>query len=102
MQELLDKYFPDSSPKLAFGGSAYWIKGPKDLDSEALVIKAKESGVLIESGNTFFAQNNDIESTVKNYFRLGFSSISSSQIKEAMPILADLVNTELSKKSGMI
>ena len=101
MQELLDKYFPDSSSKLAFGGSAYWIKGPKDLDSEALVIKAKELGILIESGNTFFAQKSHKKNTVKNYFRLGFSSISSNQIREAMPILASLISTELGKKSGM-
>ena len=87
MQELLDKYFPDSSPKLAFGGSAYWIKGPQDLDSERLVLEAKKKGILIESGNTFFAQ----EGAVKNYFRLAFSSISSDKISEAIPILARLV-----------
>ena len=90
MQELLDQYFPNSSPKLAFGGSAYWIKGSKDLDSEALLIKAKELGILIESGNTFFAPQKHIKNTLKNYFRLGFSSISSNQIREAMPILANL------------
>lgn len=89
MQELLDKYFPDSSSKLVFGGSAYWIKGPQDLDSEKLVIEAKKLGILIESGNTFFCQKDPI----KNYFRLGFSSISSKKIAEAIPLLAKLIYT---------
>lgn len=87
MRELLDKYFPNASPTLTFGGSAYWIKGPKNLDSSELFIKAKELGILIEPGTTFFCKKDSI----KNYFRLGFSSISSQRITEAMPILANLV-----------
>ena len=87
MHELLDLYFPGSSSRLNFGGSAYWIKGLKDLDSEALAIQAKQLGILIEPGNTFFGQKNP----VKNYFRLGFSSISPAKIEEAIPLLANLV-----------
>jgi GntR family transcriptional regulator/MocR family aminotransferase len=87
MHELLEEYFPDSSAKLSFGGSAYWIKGPKDLDSEELVVRAKKLGILIESGKSFFGQ----AEPVKHYFRLGFSSISSQKISEAIPMLAKLV-----------
>jgi GntR family transcriptional regulator/MocR family aminotransferase len=87
MAELLDKYFPNASPKLDFGGSAYWIKGSKKLDSEELAIKAKAIGILIEPGNTFFGQEN----RPRHYFRLGFSSISSRKIATAIPLLAELI-----------
>jgi len=87
MRELLDEYFPGASPKQSFGGSAYWIEGPKTLDSEELAIRAKQAGMLIEPGTTFYSQ----EDPTKNYFRLGFSSISSDKITQAMPLLAQLV-----------
>ena len=87
MQTVLDRYFPAASTSLAFGGSAYWIKGPASLDSEQLAIEAKQHGILIEPGNTFFSQGDN----VRNYFRLGFSSISEDKIAEGIPLLANLV-----------
>ena len=87
MGELLNQYFPEAFFKLVFGGSSYWIEGPRDLDSQELAIRAKQKGILIEPGNTFFHQG----SPVKHFFRLGFSSISSEKISQGVPLLAELV-----------
>jgi GntR family transcriptional regulator/MocR family aminotransferase len=89
MAKLLDQYFPQAFPRLVFGGSSYWIEAPKGLDTELLAQKAKQVGILIESGNVFFAEN----TPVKHFFRLGFSSISSDAIKEGIPLLAKLMTT---------
>ncbi len=74
-----------------FGGSSYWIKAPKELDARQLVKVAKEKGVLIEPGDVFFSdpENN------RNYFRLGFSSISDDKIEPGINLLAQCVEEVL-------
>lgn len=59
-----------------FGGTSFWVKGPDDLDAELLAKKAFEQGIIIEPGRVYYAE----EPRPKNYFRLGFSSISSERI----------------------
>lgn len=92
MASLLDEHFPQAFPRLVFGGSAYWIEAPHYLDTELLAQKAKQSGILIESGTVFFAEN----TPVKHFFRLGFSSISSEAIERGIPLLAKLIKTMIS------
>lgn len=87
MASLLDQYFPETFPRLAFGGSSYWIEGPKTLDANELARKAKEVGILIEPGKIFFHHND----SAKHFFRLGFSSIPSDKIEPGIKLLAELV-----------
>jgi GntR family transcriptional regulator/MocR family aminotransferase len=87
MAKLLDKYFPEAFPRLVFGGSAYWVKAPQHINTEQFAQKAKQLGILIESGNVFFAEN----TSVNHFFRLGFSSISSAGIRKGIPLLAKLM-----------
>ena len=87
MATLLDQYFPQAFPRLVFGGSAYWIEAPPSIDTEQFAKSAKKIGILIESGNVFFAEN----TPVKHFFRLGFSSITSDAIKKGIPLLAELM-----------
>ncbi len=72
--------FENESSMLAnvpgFGGTSFWVKGPDDLDAELLAKKALEHGIIIEPGSVYYAE----EPRPKNYFRLGFSSISSERI----------------------
>ncbi len=89
MQSLLNEHLPGSISSPTFGGSSYWVKGPKNLDADALALKAKEKGILIEPGRIFFHGEN----SPKNYFRLGFSSISEEKIDTGLPILAKLIRT---------
>ncbi len=70
-----------------FGGTAFWIKGPDNLDADLLAMKAREEGIIIEPGSVYFAQ----QPQPKNYFRLGFSSISSERIGPGIDKLCGLI-----------
>ncbi|MFK4825989.1 hypothetical protein ACI0FM_14550 [Paenochrobactrum sp. BZR 588] len=44
--------------KSAFGGTAFWIEGPKGLNADQLTSELREQGVLIESRSPFFIGSN--------------------------------------------
>jgi GntR family transcriptional regulator/MocR family aminotransferase len=87
MNRALDKYLPGSHEVPTFGGSCYWVKGPKALDSVVLQQLALQDGILIEPGNVHFSQEN----SPKHYFRLGFSSISTDRIEPGIQKLAAII-----------
>jgi GntR family transcriptional regulator/MocR family aminotransferase len=74
----------NSSPE---GGSSFWMKAPKDLDTEILAKSLMKNGVLIEPGKNFFAPPNQLE----NYYRLAFSSINEEKIEGGIKLVADLI-----------
>ena len=74
----------NSSPE---GGSSFWMKAPKDLDTEILAKSLMKNGVLIEPGKNFFAPPNQLE----NYYRLAFSSINEEKIEGCIKLVADLI-----------
>ena len=87
MKMLLDEYFPGATQKPDFGGSSFWVRGPEDLDCRKLGKIAREHGILIETGDSFFYPGTER----LNYFRLGFSSISAEQIEAGIPLLSELM-----------
>ena len=87
MKTLLDEHFPGGTQKPDFGGSSFWVRGPEGLDCRTLSEAAKQRGILIESGDTFFYPGTE----KLNYFRLGFSSINIEQIKAGLPLLSELL-----------
>ncbi|MFT5607182.1 MAG: GntR family transcriptional regulator/MocR family aminotransferase [Parvicella sp.] len=89
VQSMLNELLPGSIASPTFGGSSYWVKGPENIDANELAQKAKEKGILIEPGDIFFHGEN----RPKNYFRLGFSSISEEKIDAGLPILAELIGS---------
>ena len=66
------------------GGSSFWMKTPKELDTDMLSTKLMTKGVLIEPGKNFFAPPNQPE----NYYRLAFSSINEEKIDAGIKLLA--------------
>ena len=52
--------------------------------------KAREEGILIESGEVCFLQDNP----PKNFIRLGYSSISSRRIGAGIRKLAELIHAD--------
>ena len=74
----------NSSPE---GGSSFWMKAPKDLDTEILAKSLMKNGVLIEPGKNFFAPPNKLE----NYYRLAFSSINEEKIEGGIKLVADFI-----------
>ncbi|MFQ5936150.1 MAG: PLP-dependent aminotransferase family protein [Acidiferrobacterales bacterium] len=87
MGEALAHYFPDSARMPTFGGTSFWVEGPKGLDARKLQQRALECGILMEPGDVHFMA----DSPPLNYFRLGFSSIAVDRIVPGVRQLAELV-----------
>ncbi len=89
MDEALTKYLPGSHDVPTFGGSCYWVRGPEGLDSQHLQEEAKQESILIEPGHIHFYDSRHME----NYFRLGFSSISTDKIEPGIKKLAGIIKS---------
>lgn len=87
LSDALESYLPEINPIRPKGGTAFWLKGPDNLDANRLQQAAREQGVLIETGDVYFAES----VPPKNYFRLGYSSIPTERIEPGIKILAGLV-----------
>ena len=85
--ELLAKHLPGGSRQPTFGGSAFWVKGPDNLDAKLLLAEAKQHGILFEPGEVFF----NGAGAGKNYFRLGFSSIPTDHIEAGIEALVGVM-----------
>jgi GntR family transcriptional regulator/MocR family aminotransferase len=62
-----------------FGGSSFWMRAPEGVDTEALALRLRSEGVLIEPGRAFFAGEGP-----GNYYRLAYSSIALPKIAEGV------------------
>jgi GntR family transcriptional regulator / MocR family aminotransferase len=87
MAAALAKHLPKSTRVPSFGGTSYWVKGPKDLDSELLAGAALDNGIIIEPGRINFGAAN----APRNFMRLAFSSIDESKIEPGIEKLATLI-----------
>ena len=63
-----------------FGGSSFWMRAPAGVDAEVLAEGLRADGVLIEPGRAFF----DPAQAPRNFYRLGYSSISPAKIPEGI------------------
>jgi len=88
MGAALNRYLPESTRIPSFGGTSYWVEGPTGLDTRELKERARTAGILIESGDICFQQDDPPQ----NFFRLGYSSISAKQIDPGVRKLADLIH----------
>jgi len=88
MQDALNRWLPDSSNPPTFGGSSYWVEGPRHLDSRILADKARARSILIEPGEVYYCQQ-----APRNCFKLGYSSVPAERINEGIRQLAELVHS---------
>ncbi len=91
MGDALNQYLPESTRIPSFGGTSYWVKGPENLDTRELKRQAREQGILVESGDICFMQDDPPQ----NFLRLGYSSIAVNQIEPGIKKLADLIHDML-------
>ena len=70
------------------GSFCFWIGLPDAITSHSLVDLAAQHGILVESGDSLFMQEN----APKNYIRLGFSAINSSKILQGLAILGQIID----------
>jgi len=85
--EALNKHLPNMSKAPPFGGTSYWVEGPKKLDAQTIYEAALEEGVVIEPGQSCFLTT----PRPTNVFRLGFSSIPLERIEQGIEILGKLI-----------
>ena len=88
MQQGIELHLSDCEIHSTAGSFCFWIGLPAGITSHQLRTEAAQKGILIESGDTLFMQ----EDGPKNYIRLGFSAINIDKILEGLAILGKLVN----------
>lgn len=86
---MLAEHLPQSAQIPTFGGTSYWVQGPPELDARELMRVAHEHSILLEPGDVHFMS----DTPPLNFFRLGFSSITSDKIRPGIEELAKLVRT---------
>ncbi len=91
MGKALATCLPESSRMPTFGGSSYWVTGPRGLDSDLLALEALNAGIIIEPGRIYFSDPDG----AGRHFRLGFSSIDSTMIESGVRRLAELIDVQL-------
>lgn len=94
MGEALARFMPDASRIPTYGGTCYWVRGPDDLDAEALAREALKEGIVVEPGRILFAADDG----PRNYFRLGFSSIPAEKIEPGIRLLAEVIRRNTAKR----
>jgi 2-aminoadipate transaminase len=72
------------------GGFFLWATLPEAIDTDAMLTRAVESGVIYVAGEAFFVNGEG-----RNLIRLAFSSASKDQIREGVSRLAKTVREEL-------
>lgn len=94
MQQGVERYLSNCEIHSTPGSFCFWIGLPAGISSQLLLTRGAEKGILIESGDTLFMQEN----APKNYIRLGFSAINSDKILPGLVLLGELIG-ELSQCS---
>jgi len=89
MKKAIDDHLGDLVSYTSVGGSSFWVKGPRWLNTDELEKTAANSGVLIERGSVFFMN----PQKYNNHFRLGFSSIAKQDIEPGIKSLAQVIKS---------
>ena len=89
MGDALQAHLPGWSQSPSFGGTSFWLEGPKDFDANRLAREALDAGIVIEPGDIFFAGGKPPH----NYFRLGFSAIRTERIRDGIEKLAAIIES---------
>lgn len=88
LRDALDYYLPGNIviPPVK-GGTTYWVKCPKGLNTNKLVTLAESFGILIEPTDGYFAK----PSKGMASFRLGITSISVGRIRDGIKALSEII-----------
>ena len=87
MGDALSNHMSMSSNAPAFGGTSFWVALPEGMSSAELEYEARTKGIIINSGDNYFASRNN----PGNFFRMGFSSIADEKIEPGIRALSEVV-----------
>jgi GntR family transcriptional regulator/MocR family aminotransferase len=88
MEHAIRKHGLTIAGKGSYGGSSFWMRAPDHVDSEDLATRLRASGVLIEPGTAFFAEDDP----PLNYYRLAYSSIAQARIDPGVAEIARAID----------
>ena len=91
LKELEDNFPKDFKWCEPDGGMFLWVEGPEGMDMEKVYKRAIEKGVGFVPGTFFFPNPGDGIETM----RLNFTNVTEEQIKQAIKILASVVEEEM-------
>ncbi len=78
------------------GGFFLWVTLPKAIDSDMMIQRAVENGVIYVAGDAFF-----VDGSGQNLIRLSFSQPSHEKIREGVQRLAKTVREELAAREAL-
>lgn len=84
MDEAIRNHGLNVAGRGAFGGSSFWMRAPRGVDTGALAERLRDDSVLIEPGASFFAG----PERPGNFYRLAYSSIQAERIDEGIARIA--------------
>ena len=88
LRQALNHYLRDVEIELPTqGGTALWVRCPAEIKVEKLVHEAAKHGILIEPDHHYYSARKK----VRNYFRLGVTSIPAENIREGVNQLTRLI-----------
>jgi len=71
-----------------YGGTSFWMKAPKGVNTSALAEKLRSQSVVIEPGTAFFTD----ETPETEYYRLAYSSIDADKIPRGLERIARAIS----------
>ncbi len=80
------------------GGTAYWVRGPDELDVNFLAREAARRGILIEPVEHYFAGSEHPQSS----FRMGITGVPVEKIRPAVQSLAMLIHDLISGRQEQL
>lgn len=83
----IDRHLPGFRRKPNFGGAAYWLEGPRNLDTATLAADALKRGVIVDPGAPRFLAPDP----PRHYMRVGFGAIEESRIEPGLRILGEVL-----------
>jgi len=88
LRQALNHYLRDIEIELPTqGGSALWVQCPAEIAVEKLVTEAAKRGILIEPDGHYYSTRKHL----RNYFRLGVTSMPEENIREGVDRLTRLI-----------
>jgi GntR family transcriptional regulator/MocR family aminotransferase len=92
LKDALNHYLPQRvEVQLSRGGTAFWVRGPAELDAQILATEAARRGVLIEPVAPYYAR----ETAPANVFRMSVTSLPADRIRPGVASLASVIREML-------
>ena len=93
LRDALNHYRPESILTIPNqGGTAFWVRCPKEVAVHDLVEKAAQQGILIEPVDDYYdSEAGHMTSDVDSCFRMGVTSLEETKIREGVEKLAKIM-----------